>query len=415
VLDGLRGLAVSAVIVCHVNHAYGGPFTVGRVNGPLAAVFGWAWVGVDLFFVLSGFLITGILFDTKGGDGYFRKFYARRALRIMPLYYGFLLLALVVLPQLPVALCERLRVDGSDAAALALYAYNIRLVFTEHFLVHHHFWSLAVEEHFYLGWPLVVWVLRRRPLLWLCLAGVAASVALRVAVLLSGAWPPAAFFLTPCRLDGLLAGSFVALAWRDEADRARLRRWAGPLLLGSCCLLLGLAIGQGHFIPDLDPRRAPVAGVDSGWVLTVGLPALAVLFASLVVLALGAPAGGRLRRVLENPGLCAVGKYSYGIYVFHGLVLLAVVQLAPSLAGAPAFVARPVAVLAVLGVSFLVAWLSYHLVEKHFLGLKRFFEYREPAAAPLVPSEAGSDSNGKPESQPAGRRPVAAPLPGGAQ
>src|SRR5262249_17045902 len=88
-LDGLRGLAVVAVVVCHVNWHYGGPFLVGRVSGPLAAVFACGWVGVDLFFVLSGFLITGILYDAKGSDGYFRNFYARRTLRIMPLYFGF--------------------------------------------------------------------------------------------------------------------------------------------------------------------------------------------------------------------------------------------------------------------------------------------------------------------------------------
>ena len=90
-LDGLRGLAIVAVILCHVNWAYGGPFSQGIVDAPVAMVLGWGWIGVDLFFVLSGFLITGLLYDAKGCDGFFRNFYARRALRIFPLYYGFLL------------------------------------------------------------------------------------------------------------------------------------------------------------------------------------------------------------------------------------------------------------------------------------------------------------------------------------
>src|SRR5262245_10378754 len=98
VLAGLRGLAIIAVIVCHVNWALGGPFILGRINGPLAMVFGWGWVGVDLFFVLSGFLITGILHNAKSCDGYFRNFYARRTLRIMPLYFGFLFFAIFILP-----------------------------------------------------------------------------------------------------------------------------------------------------------------------------------------------------------------------------------------------------------------------------------------------------------------------------
>jgi peptidoglycan/LPS O-acetylase OafA/YrhL len=85
VLDGIRGIAIIAVIACHVNDQFGGPFTAGRINRPLAIVFGSGWIGVDLFFVLSGFLITGILYDAKGCGGYLRNCYARRTLRILPL------------------------------------------------------------------------------------------------------------------------------------------------------------------------------------------------------------------------------------------------------------------------------------------------------------------------------------------
>ena len=111
-LDGLRGLAIIAVIVCHVNWSYGGPFMSGRFDGPLAAVFGWGWIGVDLFFVLSGFLITGILYDAKGSDGYFRNFYARRTLRIVPLYFGFLVL-MVILSRLGCAFCPWISFDDA--------------------------------------------------------------------------------------------------------------------------------------------------------------------------------------------------------------------------------------------------------------------------------------------------------------
>jgi peptidoglycan/LPS O-acetylase OafA/YrhL len=343
-------------------------------------VFGWGWVGVDLFFVLSGFLITGILYNAKSCDGYFRNFYARRMLRIMPLYFGFLFFAIFILPRLPFKIYQDLSVSNADALSLGLYFYNVRLAFTERTLSFFHpFWSLAIEEHFYLFWPWIVWALRRRALMQLCCVVSATSILLRVMVLLNGAWPMSAFFLTPCRLDSLLAGSFVALAWRDPADWVRLNRYARQLVLGAGCLLFGMALGQRHFLPDVTPQQVGHdAAVNASLVLTVGITALAIFFAGLVALAVDATEGSRLRRVLEGRHLQAIGKYSYAIYVFHTLILLTTVRLFSPLAYVPAFIAKPVAVLWTLSASFVAAWLSYHLYEKHFLRLKRFFEYQQP-------------------------------------
>jgi peptidoglycan/LPS O-acetylase OafA/YrhL len=395
VLDGLRGLAIIAVIVCHVNHSYGGPFMPGRVNGLLAMVFGWGWVGVDLFFALSGFLITGILFDAKGCDGFFRNFYARRTLRIMPLYFGFLFF-IVVMNQLHCIFYPWISLD--DLVWLVSYTYNFGVVFTGRNIGGLlHYWSLAVEEHFYLLWPLAVWALRRRTLMRLCLTVAAVSSLLRVIVVLSGAWPGSAavVVITPCRLDGLLAGSFVALAWRDPSDWAGLQRYVGRLVLGSGCLLFGIALGQRHFLPYVKPWQVGHdAAVNGNLVATVGIAALAVFFAGLVALAVDATDGSRLRRLLENTGLRAIGKYSYAIYIFHSLILLWTVQLFSPLSHAPRYIAKPVAVVWVLAASFVAAWLSYHLYEKHFLRLKRFFEYQEPAhSATLVPSQCLSYRN----------------------
>jgi peptidoglycan/LPS O-acetylase OafA/YrhL len=402
-LDGLRGLAILAVIACHVNSCYGGPFFPGRVNGPVAMVLGWGWVGVDLFFVLSGFLITGILYDTKGRDGYFRNFYARRTLRIMPLYYGFLFFAIIVLPRFPFAFCQRLAISRSDAVSLGLYVYNFRTALTGQALsIFHPFWSLAVEEHFYLLWPLAVWALRRSALIRFCLAVAAGSFLLRVIVILSGAWPASVFFVTPCRLDGLLAGSLVALAWRDPADWARLRGWARPLVLGSGCLLLGIALGQRHFIPDVDPSRGDGGAVDGTLVLTVGLAALAVFFSGLLVLVLNASEASWLRRLLESAGLRALGRYSYAIYVFHSLIILATVALVSPSSRLPLFIAKALTILWVVAASLGAAWLSYHLYERHFLRLKRYFETRDPAhsVTPASP-EATSDNHAQSDPFPA--------------
>jgi peptidoglycan/LPS O-acetylase OafA/YrhL len=376
-LDGLRGLAIIAVIVCHVNVVTGGPFAAGRITGPLSTVFAWGWVGVNLFFVLSGFLITGILYDAKGSVGFFRNFYARRALRIMPLYYGFLF-CIVVMNRLHCLRAVWLSPEG--LASLASYTYNFRFALTGHGLGDlHHFWSLAVEEHFYLIWPLAVWALRRRSLMRLCLVAAAASFLLRVILILSGVRPLAAFYITPCRLDGLLAGAWVALAWRDQADWMPLRRRAGQLVMGSGCLLLGIALGQRHFVPDVD-LRTQNAAVDGSLVITVGIAALAVLFSGLVVLAVDAAQDSRWQRLLETAVMRAIGKYSYAIYVLHSLILLATLQLLSPLSRVPAYLVKPAVVIWTLAASFAAAWLSYHLYEKHFLRLKRHFAYREPAS-----------------------------------
>jgi peptidoglycan/LPS O-acetylase OafA/YrhL len=214
----------------------------------------------------------------------------------------------------------------------------------------------------------------------LCLAGAAGSFLLRVIMISSGAGPLSIVCVTPCRLDSLLAGSWVALARRDQADWARSLRCVGQLALGSGCLLLGIALGQRHFLPEVDPRIVHAA-VDEKLVLSVGISTLSLFFAALIVIAVGAEENNRLRRLLENSGLRAIGKYSYAIYVFHALILVATVRSFAPLAKNPAFVAKPVTVIWVLAMSFALAWLSYHLYEKHFLRLKRYFEYEKPPRA----------------------------------
>jgi peptidoglycan/LPS O-acetylase OafA/YrhL len=305
-LDGLRGVAIISVIVCHVNHRFGGAYATGPVDGPLAMLFGWGWIGVDLFFVLSGFLITGILYDAKGSDGYFRNFYARRTLRIMPLYFGFLLL-IVVMNRMHSPAFPWVPLD--DLLWLVSYTYNVRAAFTESWIGNfHHFWSLAIEEHFYLIWLLFVCIFSRRLLMKLCLAVAAASFLLRLIVVLSGARPLIGFFFTPCRLDGLLAGALVALAWRDPADWARLRGFAEHLALGAGCLLLGVALGQRRFLPDVQPQQVGhEAAVNGDLVVTLGIAALAVLFAGLTAMAVDSPSGSPLRRVLESKRLQTLG------------------------------------------------------------------------------------------------------------
>src|SRR5215472_4905523 len=147
-LDGVRGLAILLVMGSHF--FAGTPHN--RPERLLRMMQGFGGTGVDLFFVLSGFLITGILYDSLHDSRFFRKFYARRALRILPLYYGVLATFAII------GLCER-RSSSGELLSLALYLQNTSLIAqpivvyaAPLFLPLGHFWSLAIEEQFYLVW-----------------------------------------------------------------------------------------------------------------------------------------------------------------------------------------------------------------------------------------------------------------------
>jgi peptidoglycan/LPS O-acetylase OafA/YrhL len=393
-LDGLRGIAVIAVVLKHLNFRFDGPFAQGGASGLLAAVLEAGWIGVDLFFVLSGFLITGILLDAKGRPGFFRNFYARRTVRIMPLYFGYLSAVVFLLPNLELPMQNVRPTESSNALSLFAYYYNFWVAHTERPVAGlHHFWSLAVEEHFYVVWPLIVWSVSRRTLVPFCAIGAAVSFGIRIGVVLSGAWIEVAYLITPCRLDGLLAGAIVAVSWRDTATWVRLRVLAPYMFVGSGALALGIALGQRHFAAFVDFRHIqPPVSTDSSLVVTLGIAALAPFFASALIMVLDAPSHAWYRRAVNSWILRSFGKYSYGIYVLHVIVLvclvLALERFMPvGFQELPGATQKLITGACMLVLSFVVAFISYHLFERHFLRLKQFFEYRSPVAKPVAMSQ----------------------------
>lgn len=360
-LDGLRGLAILLVLVTHFTVLT--PMTA--ADRAVAAVAEHGWWGVDLFFVLSGFLITGILLDAKGGPNFFRNFYARRTLRIFPLYYAVVFFTLVVLPLVPSPTARDYAALEGNPAWYWLYLSNFDMALEGRFTnrILSVTWSLAIEEQFYLVWPLLVFFLSRRALAVASVVLIVTAVASRTFLLLSPAYNGLMLYMpTPCRTDALALGALLALAWRSPNGLALSRVLA---LRALPAVAVGLVLV--HLIP-WEYRGRAMGG-------TVLFTLVALLFASLLTLTLTTPG---LASVFATPALTTLGKYSYALYLLH-LPVATILRdrvfpptafpklLGSALPGQLLFYALATAA------SLALAVLSYHLFEKHFLKLKRHF------------------------------------------
>ena len=388
-LDGVRGIAILLVLFLHIApYGHGLPAPTVFVDKAFLAMARTGWIGVDLFFVLSGFLITGILYDTKGTAHYFRQFYARRVLRIFPLYYGVLAIFLIILPALFPDQWV-LRDLKADAGWFWTYTYNMKAaaVGFKASSALGHMWSLAVEEQFYVLWPLIVWWLSTRRLLAACVAAMVIAPLLRVVLSVTGyvvlvnTWMPSA-------MDALAVGAFISVVMRQVGGRAQLTRWARPTALITGIPLALLFVGEA------------VSILTHRVLITVGQSLIAVFFGAMLVVALTSSPANAFGKTLAHPFLRFFGKYSYALYVFHHPLLWfnpnswlkLNFRAIPTVFGSqlPAYLLWLMMMIALTVALALVSW---HLWEKQFLKLKRFFPYGEgekahptglTASAPLV-------------------------------
>jgi peptidoglycan/LPS O-acetylase OafA/YrhL len=360
VLDGIRGLAILLVLVYHFTLGMAGDGVAGRL---LFKATSAGWCGVDLFFVLSGFLITGILCDAKGSPHRFRNFYVRRALRIFPLYYGVLIGVFAALPLITTTIGG---FDGVENAWawLWLYGTNIHVAWRGKWFPLSHFWSLAVEEHFYLFWPAVVFLCDRKTAFRACLGMILLALAARIWLVAHGA-VLAAYCLTVCRMDALAMGSLVALAIRGPRGLGVVASHAGTTLLLSAIALSAL-VGWRFGLAFHDPV-----------VQTAGYLALDVFFAALLALAVTVPASSPLALACNLAPLRSLGRYSYGLYVYNSIFILVAegTSLLPRIVAwsESTTLGRLLFVALAASSTLAVAWLSWHLLEKPFLKLKRHF------------------------------------------
>ena len=370
-LDGLRAVAVTMVFFQHYGAGH-------------AALFGWGWTGVDIFFVLSGFLITGILYDSQNKYHRYRDFYIRRTLRIFPLYY---FIWGVILLLTPVALWQwnwrwglwpvyfgnydrffflhlpgdAYRFDRITFGPLVnnWFGYPVHLYIG-------HFWSLCVEEQFYLLWPFVVYQVRKREtLMKICAAVVLLSPLFRA--ILSQVLPQRLLHMElfyrslPTRLDALLIGGLIALSLRGP-EQALVRRLRRPLLLLSGACFAGL-----YFI-SIKVLTLPLEGSASNWIGIFGFT-LIDTFAAALILECIHP-GSFLGRVLYWRPLRALGVVSYGFYVYHDLLHDFYSYLAHRYFPDHAYL---VTLLVAFSATLLIATISYRVLERPFLALKDRF------------------------------------------
>jgi peptidoglycan/LPS O-acetylase OafA/YrhL len=366
-LDGIRGLAILMVMLFHYSTELNRSKPWERLAG---FVCGYGWSGVDLFFVLSGFLITGILLDSRGAANYFFSFYMRRVLRIFPAYYISLTLVVFGLSGIGAA---RLLPPEHDRWMYLFYVQNWVGIFQyPGQMILTPYWSLAVEEQFYLFWPLVVARFTGKRLLRVIGAICVLALLLRYACMAGGVSPEAIYANTLTRMDSLLIGAACAVFLRQPSQIERLRRHAGWLWLAPVVPFLGVHLISSPYV-TVNPL-----------VQGIGFTVIALSYAGFL-LATILEGNVVLHGILNSSVLRALGKYSYAAYLWHfpARYLVRTTILHHVALGGPFRILLMVAVTVLLSVA------SYHLVERWFLLLKMKFEPRMTGTEPSL-ARAGS-------------------------
>jgi peptidoglycan/LPS O-acetylase OafA/YrhL len=355
-LDGLRGIAILAVLLGHLQPRLPALHFIKFVEQ-------YNFAGVDLFFVISGFLITGILLDSVGSAHYFRNFYVRRVLRIWPLYFALLAFVFVLLPLL---------MPGERGRIFALsHPWQSYLVFAQNFFVHalgimplFVTWSLAVEEQFYLVWPLVIFVLPRRMLPAFLIAVALLSPLVRAFAQMHGVTAETIYTCTIFRLDSICAGALLGVWLRSKTFS---RTSAIRILMG-----ITAAGFVGCFITLAWLWARPLCAY-------LRYSAVSILFLGWVGWTLLAEPRSLMYRGLSASWLRYAGKLCFGLYLLHTIVFDVLTPHRLSFLGSGWGGS-----LAILGIDlaavFLVAECSWRFFEAPILGLKHKFEYGRRAA-----------------------------------
>ena len=301
-LDGIRGVAIAAILTVHSSEF----LVVGVKHKPLYyalyRLMATGWLGVDIFFVLSGFLITTILLEDKDRTDFWSRFYLRRSLRILP--------AFAVVFGLTIVAIHFLLPETQLTAAVILPA----IFFTENWTVLNgtnmpmlpHLWSLAVEEQFYLVWPQIVRRLGSATVLKVSLGLAVASELLRIVLALNHVSVWVIYAITPTRIDGLALGAALAAAVTLPATQHFLTAyWRRIALVSAFLLVASFVVLHRSLLPDNVLSQI------------MAIPAAILLTAMVIYGLLASKLPSVLRRILANPALTYLGRRSYSLYLIH--------------------------------------------------------------------------------------------------
>jgi peptidoglycan/LPS O-acetylase OafA/YrhL len=376
-LDGLRGLAILLVIFYHYTNGE----ALTRANGLayyVERIASQGWTGVNLFFVLSGFLIGGILIDARASDTYFRTFYVRRFFRIIPIYYLWICLYIALVSAAGTAVRARSFSGKELPHGFEVYAH---FLFLQNVIPHDwaarpglwgswvsHLWSLAVEEQFYLLAPLMIFWLSPRQMkivLW----GIVCGVPFVRVALLFHVHRIEVMHVMPAYADALALGILTAIVWREPASRLWLGRNLRFLYGTTALFFAGFGVLWWY-----DP------GLGGFGVASVGLTWIAIFYALLVLIVL-AGSNGWIARAMRLQWLRNLGRVSYCMYIIHLIVnlfchtiLLHTRPRIDTLAGAG------VSILAAI-VTYGLAVVSWKILEGPLVRIGHGFVYSLPASS----------------------------------
>ncbi|CAL1518066.1 acyltransferase [Chitinophaga sp. MM2321] len=350
-LDAIRGWAILLVLLYH--------FYADHIS-----FLGIGWAGVDLFFVLSGFLITGILLDTKGKPAFFKNFYVKRVLRIFPVYFFVLAIMLYVIPAISITAIPDLPYYLKHQPWFWTYFQNWLFTFqgypTDRVL--RYTWSLCIEEQFYMFWPFLIYRLNTKNIIRVLLIFIITANLLRL-IQIDGWNDNYKYVNTFARLDTISIGALIAVLIRTRKDI--LEKYT-PFVMVLSVTMLVVIIGY---------KKSLYFGN-----LYAAFTFLALLFGSIIIWSLSSNIPRGLSIAVNNRTMIFLGKYSYGIYLYHVPIhfwvttgLLDYLSNTGSLNIYTTLLIKTAILLITIGISVL----SFKYFETPFLKLKKKFTVRK--------------------------------------
>jgi peptidoglycan/LPS O-acetylase OafA/YrhL len=341
-LDGVRAVAALMVMFFHFFQNY---HPVNYFSSIIKTVSGFGQTGVSLFFVLSGFLITRILIKDKQSKNYFLNFYLRRSLRIFPLYYYYLLLVFFIVPF----------INHTDVPEFSkqiyhwVYLQDFAITFKWDYSGPLHFWSLAVEEHFYLFFPLLVYYLKENQLIYAVIIILMSSIVVRFIL---NAHNFEVFYFTFSRLDELSLGAVLAIL---ELRNKLTSKSSFQYIYLFALVALPTFILWGIYSKEANSLMQ---------VMKYSL--ISVTYFCAIAFIVSAPETNFVKQALTVKPLIYIGKISYGLYVYHGLCFHNFKHIYHGNNDWIIFFGS-------FSLAIIVSTISFYLFESHFLKFKNYF------------------------------------------